>query len=54
MLHKLIVNGVETKTKDIPQAIRIKPEYVYSICTEKQEPILINNIPVLTGVTMNG
>jgi len=48
--HKIVINGIETKARDIPQAIRIniEPEMVYSICTEKHEPILVNNLPVIS------
>ncbi|XWV26798.1 hypothetical protein QJ857_gp0253 [Tupanvirus soda lake] len=48
--HKIVINGVETKARDIPQAKRIKvePELVYSICTDKHEPILVNNLPVVS------
>ena len=48
--HKIILDGKEIKAGNVPQAKRVKvnPEKVYSIVTEKQEPILINNIPVMT------
>jgi len=47
--HKIIINGVETKAGRIPEAKRakVKPETVYSICTEKRIPILINNLYVI-------
>jgi len=47
--HNLMINGIETKARDIPQAKRIKtkPEKLYTICTEKHEPILVNNLPVI-------
>lgn len=48
--HKLVINGVHVKARDIPQAIRVKcrPQKVYSICTSKQCSILINGLQVLT------
>jgi len=47
--HKIVINGIETKAKNIPQAktVKIKPQEVYSICCEKHQPILINNLPVI-------
>ncbi|XWV25463.1 hypothetical protein QJ856_gp0297 [Tupanvirus deep ocean] len=48
--HKIVIDGIETKARDIPQAKRVKvePEMVYSICTDKHEPILVNNLPVVS------
>ena len=47
--HKIVINGVEIKAKNIPQAkrIRVKPEYVYSICIEKRGPIVVNGLQVI-------
>ncbi|XWV25442.1 putative ORFan [Tupanvirus deep ocean] len=48
--HKIVINGVPTKVRDIPQAQRLKPkkkDIVYSICVEENEPILVNNLPVI-------
>lgn len=48
--HKIMINGKEIKAGKIPQAKRVKvnPENVYSIVTEKRLPILINNLHVMT------
>jgi len=54
--HVLVINGIEIKTKNISQAkrIKIKPEILYSGCTEKRKPILINGLNVMLWVRMNG
>lgn len=48
--HYLIINGKRMKARDIPEAKRVavKAQEVYSICTEKKCPILVNNLEVLT------
>ena len=48
--HRIIINGVETKAGNIPQAVRIKvePQKVYSICTKQKCPIIVNNLCVMT------
>jgi len=48
--HKIIYNGVEVKARHIPEAVRIKvqPEPVYSICTDKKRTIMVNGLPVTT------
>jgi len=48
--HKILYNGTEIKASQIPGAIRIKvkPEIVYSICTEEKTAIKINNLDVMT------
>jgi len=48
--HKLMINGVEKKAKHVPGAKRVKTksQKVYTICTKKHEPILINNLSVMT------
>lgn len=47
--HKIVVDGQELKVNKIDNLERIKcqPEYVYSICTKKREPILINGLSVM-------
>ncbi|XWV25978.1 putative orfan [Tupanvirus soda lake] len=47
--HILVVDGKEIKARDIPNTkkIKVKPEMVYSICTKKREPILINGLAVM-------
>lgn len=42
-------NGVETKAANMPgvEKIKVKPELVYSICTENRCPIMINNLAVI-------
>lgn len=48
--HKLLINNQKVRVRNIPQAIKvtISPDYVYSICTDEECPILINNINVFT------
>lgn len=48
--HKLLIDGKEIKSKKIPQGkrIKVKPQKVYSIVTEKRVPILVNNLAVMT------
>lgn len=48
--HRIVINGVSTKVRRIPQAKRVKrqePILVYSICVDKHQPILVNNLPVI-------
>lgn len=53
--HAIMYHGKETKVRDIPEAkiIKIKPEMVYSIVTGESEPLLINNVPVLSHNNTN-
>lgn len=48
--HPILINGIPTKARDIPQAkrIQVKQLNVYSICTKDQTAICINGLPVLT------
>jgi hypothetical protein len=48
--HKLLINGNEVKARNIPEAIvaRKKLQEVYTICTEKETPIFINGLAVMT------
>lgn len=48
--HVIVVNGVPMKAGDIPQAqrVRVRPEMVYSICTDRGGPILVNNLEVMS------
>lgn len=48
--HRLVIDGQEIKARDIPGAkkIKVKPQMVYSICTEKRTTISINNLNVMT------
>lgn len=48
--HKIDINGIKIKARNIPQAVKIflPLQQVYTICTEFQCPILINNLKVLT------
>ena len=45
-----MINKKEIKARDIPQAKRINvtPQKVYSICTDKKCPIMINGLNVMT------
>jgi len=47
--HKIVINGIETKAKYIPNVKRIKvePENVYSICVDKRTSIKINGLNVI-------
>ncbi|AUL79879.3 hypothetical protein QJ857_gp0280 [Tupanvirus soda lake] len=48
--HKIVINGIPTKVRHIPQAKRLNPkkkDIVYSICVDENEPILVNNLPVI-------
>ena len=47
--HKIVVDGIETKAKNIPHAkiVKTKPSYVYSICIDERGPILVNNLHVI-------
>jgi hypothetical protein len=48
--HKIIYNGMPTKARYIPEAKRFKTNKsvpVYSICVDENEPILVNNLPVV-------
>lgn len=47
--HIIVINGIKIKARDIPNAKRVKvsPEKVYSICVEKQQPILVNGLDVM-------
>lgn len=47
--HKIVINDKETKAASIPNCkrIKVKPELVYSICTENRCPILVNNLDVI-------
>ena len=49
--HVLMINGGFIKARDVPQAerIKIKAEPVYSICTNKGGPILVNGLGVLSN-----
>ena len=48
--HEIMLNGLEIKAADVPGAKRfkVKPEVVYSVCTEKRCPILVNNLAVMS------
>lgn len=48
--HKIVINEKETKVRDVPNAvlITVNPQNVYSICTEKQCKISVNNVKTLT------
>ena len=48
--HRILYNGEQIKALNIPGAkrIKVKPENVYSICTEEKTAILINNLDVMT------
>ena len=47
--HILVIDGIEAKAINIKQAkrIKVKPETMYTICTEKRGPILINGLEVM-------
>ena len=47
--HKIVINGVEKKAKDIEGAIKVKvpAEKIYTICVENRAPILINGLNVM-------
>jgi len=47
--HKIVIDGIAIKVRNIPQAKRVKKrtEMVYSICVDENEPILINNLSVI-------
>ncbi len=53
--HVLVINGVEIKARDIPNAkrVKVKPEMVYLICTEDRQPINHNGLCV-HGTKNNG
>jgi len=48
--HTVMYKGQPTKANKIPGATRVKtkPQNVYTICTNEQCVILVNNLPVLT------
>ena len=48
--HVIMYKGVPTKAKNIPEAklAKVKSEMVYSICTDKGGPILVNGLEVMT------
>ena len=48
--HPIIIDGIEIEAQKIPQATQVdmSPALVYTICTEKREPIMINGLAVLT------
>ena len=48
--HKIVVNGVPTKARHIPEAkrVKVKPEAVYSICTRYATTIMVNGLEVVT------
>lgn len=48
--HTILLNGVETKMSKVPQAriLKVKPETVYTFCTENGGPVLINGLEVFT------
>ena len=47
--HKLVIDGKEIKAGKIPQAkrVKVKPELVYSICTDQRQIILVNGLSVI-------
>jgi len=47
--HKIIINGFEIKAKYIPNTkrIKVKPENIYSICTENRTSIKVNGLNVI-------
>lgn len=47
--HRIVVNGIATKVRNIPQAKKAKNknELVYSICVDENQPILVNNLSVI-------
>ena len=48
--HKIVIDGTEVKARHIPQAkrVKVKPQYVYSICTHKKCTIWVNGLEVPT------
>jgi predicted outer membrane repeat protein len=48
--HKLIINGIIMKARDVPQSVRVKTksQKTYSICTKNETAILINGMSVMT------
>ncbi len=48
--HKVMINGIIMKARDVPQAHRVKtkPQKIYSICTKNEAVILVNNMFVMT------
>ena len=48
--HKIIIDGKEIKARHIPQAkrIKVKPQKVYSVCTDQRCPIMVNGLGVMT------
>ncbi len=53
--HKLVINGIVTKARDIPEAkiVKTRAQKLYSICTEKQTSIIINGLSVMTWCEKN-
>jgi len=48
--HHIVIDGVSTKVRNIPEAKQVVPpknEVVYSICVDQNQPILVNNLPVI-------
>ncbi|MEM3063512.1 MAG: hypothetical protein QW303_08230 [Nitrososphaerota archaeon] len=48
--HTILYKGIYTKAKNIPGStkVHVKPENVYSICTDKKKLILVNGLQLLT------
>lgn len=47
--HRIVYNGKEIKAKNVPgsEIVKIEPEFIYSLCVEENQPIVINNIDVI-------
>lgn len=47
--HRIVYDGKEIKARDVPgsEIVKIKPESLYSLCVEQNQPIIINNIEVI-------
>lgn len=48
--HKVVINEVEMKARKVPGAVRVKvrPQKIYSICTEIRCPIMVNGLSVIS------
>ena len=48
--HKIVIDGIAIKAKNIKQGkrIKVKSQNVYSICTDKPSAILVNGLAVMT------
>lgn len=55
--HMVVVNGREIKAHGVVEGsirLKVEPQNVYSICTEKRQHILVNGMKVLFWVMKNG